>query len=61
MNMKNYHTVVGVIFSVVTVGHVFRLINGWVVNVGPWTVPMWVSWVAIVVAGYLSYTSLKLK
>ena len=61
MDMKNYHTVVGVIFLAVAVMHVLRLMNGWAVNLGPWSVPMWVSYFGVVVGGYLSYTSFKLN
>jgi hypothetical protein len=33
---------------------------GWEVMIGGWSVPMWFSWIAIAVAGFLSVTGLRL-
>jgi hypothetical protein len=33
----------------------------WPVAIGGWNAPMWISWIAVVVAGGLSYFALTLK
>jgi len=42
-------------FALVALLHLLRLVMGWSVMIDAWTVPMWVSWVGLVVAGGLSY------
>jgi uncharacterized membrane protein YccC len=41
--------VAGVLFLLVALGHVVRMVMGWTVIVGTFTVPMWMSVVVIVV------------
>ena len=48
-----YIVVTGVIFGAVAVGHVARALYGWPVQIGSLDVPVWVSWVGVVVAGSL--------
>jgi hypothetical protein len=43
MNDRSYLVVSGTVFGFVAVLHVLRVINGWAVVVGPWSVPMGVS------------------
>ena len=50
----------GVIFALVTLLHLSRIYMDWPVVIGSWTVPMWVSWIGLVVAGGLSYFGLRL-
>jgi hypothetical protein len=33
---------------------------GWEIVIGSWSVPMWVSWIGLVVAGALSFFGLRL-
>ncbi len=35
--------------------HLLRNLSGWILQVGPYTVPQWISWIAVIVAGYLAY------
>ena len=56
MDHKNYATCTAVIFLIIFVLHGLRLFLGWDAVLGGWAVPMWVSWIALVVTGYLSYT-----
>lgn len=51
----------GVVFLVVALVHLWRVINVTPIAFGTTFVPMWASYVAIVVAGYLSYHALKRK
>jgi hypothetical protein len=60
MTEKMFATIAGVIFALVALLHLLRLIMGWSVVIDSWTVPMWVSWIGIVVAGGLSYYGTRL-
>ena len=42
-----------VIFAIFAIGHVVRLINSAQVTVGTHTIPMGVSWIALIVAAIL--------
>jgi hypothetical protein len=61
MNDKLFHLIAGTIFALVALLQALRLYMGWTVVIGGWTAPMWISWIAIVVAGGLSYFALTLK
>jgi hypothetical protein len=43
-----------VIFAIFAIGHLLRLINQAQVTVGTLTIPMGVSWIALIVAAILS-------
>jgi hypothetical protein len=50
---STYALVSGVIFGVVAVIQAIRAFNEWPVQVGPFAVPLWFSWIALIVAGSL--------
>jgi hypothetical protein len=50
----------GVIFAVVALFHLVRIFAEWTVIIGDWSVPKWVSWVALIVAGGLALFGLRL-
>ena len=54
---KTFLLATGVIFTSIALLHALRIVFGWKVVIGAWIVPMWVSWVALIVAAYLSYAS----
>ena len=60
MNQKTFTLTAGVIFSLVAVLHALRLLLGWDAVIGGWTVPMWFSWLALALAGYLAFTAFKI-
>jgi len=60
MDQKTFTLLAGVIFVIVALLHLLRIYMGWPVVIGDWTVPMSVSWIALVVAGGLSYFALSL-
>jgi hypothetical protein len=45
--------VASVIFGIFAIGHVLRLINQAQVSVGTHSIPMGVSWIALIIAGIL--------
>ena len=42
------------IFALIALLHALRLIYGWNVTIGEWAVPVWVSAVGFLLAGYLA-------
>lgn len=61
MGRKSYALTVGLIFLIIAVLHLLRIILGWEAVIGGWAVPEWVSWTALVVAGFLAYHGLRLS
>lgn len=59
MDQKTFSFLTGVIFSVIAVFHLLRIVLGWQAQVAGWVVPMWFSWIGIVIAGFLAYKGLK--
>ena len=60
MNQKTYLQVTGLIFTAVAVMHLLRVFSGWEVNFAGWNVPVWFSYIGVVVAGFLAYSAYKL-
>ena len=61
MDAKAFSLVAGVIFVVVALFHLVRIFVEWTVMIGDWSIPMWVSWSALVVAGGLALLGLRLS
>ncbi len=61
MNQRTFSLTVGVIFLAIAVLHALRILFGWEAIIGGLAVPTWVSWVALVVAGYLAYEGFRLR
>ena len=55
MDQKTYLTLAAVIFAVVALAHLVRAVLDWPVVIAGWMVPVWLSWLAFVVAGALSW------
>jgi hypothetical protein len=60
MDQKTFALLTGIIFALVALLHLLRIYMGWSAVIGGWTVPMWVSWLALVVAGGLAYFGISL-
>jgi hypothetical protein len=60
MSEKTFDTIAAVIFGVVALLHLLRIVMGWSITIETWTVPMWFSWIGLVVAGVLSYYGMRL-
>ena len=52
--MKPFTTIAVIVFALVAVVHLLRLFYGWEVVVASVVIPMWVSWLGLVVAGGLA-------
>jgi len=55
MKRKTFFSISAAIFFLIAILHVLRLIYGWEAVIGNWEVPFWVSWIALIIAGYVSY------
>jgi hypothetical protein len=60
MSQRTFTIIASAIFGVVALLHVLRIFFGWPAVIGGWTVPMWLSWIGLVVAGGLSYFGIRL-
>lgn len=49
MNYKTYCVVSGVLFSLVSLAHLFRVVYGMAVQVDELSIPMFASWVGFVI------------
>ena len=56
---NKYPVVSGVFFGAVAVFQAVRAINQWPVHVGTFEIPVWASWIAMVVAGGLCLWAFK--
>jgi hypothetical protein len=59
MSQKTFDLVAGLFLLLIAVGHLLRVIFGWTVNVAGVTIPMWASWLALVVIGCLAFVGLR--
>ena len=55
MDQKAYNTISAVVFLIVGLLHLLRIIFGWPAQIGGLNIPLWVSWLAVVVTGALAY------
>ena len=60
MNLKNFALLAAVIFLIVALAHLLRVFMAWPIVIDNWTVPIWLSWIAPVIAGKLSYFGFSL-
>lgn len=60
MGQKTFPIVAGAVFAIVALLHLLRIFAGWPVLIGSWAAPMWLSWIAVIVAGGLSCFGLSL-
>jgi hypothetical protein len=60
MSQKTFSFTAGVVFLLVAILHVLRIALGWHVIVNVWTIPMWVSWIGVFIAGFLAFTGFTL-
>jgi Domain of unknown function (DUF4760) len=50
-NRKTYFLVTGTLFALVALLHLVRIFADWSFIIADWSVPKWVSWVALIVVG----------
>jgi hypothetical protein len=60
MDQRTFCIVAGIIFAVVALIHLLRILLNWPIEIGTWSVPMWLSWIGLIVAGGLSVFGFRL-
>jgi len=55
MDQKTYNTITAVVFLVVALLHLLRIIFGWPAQIGDLSIPLWASWLALIVSAGLAY------
>jgi hypothetical protein len=60
MNARTYLVTSGSLFGAVAIAHLLRVVNGWAVVAGPWSIPMWVSWFGTIVPALLAFSAFRL-
>lgn len=61
MNQKTFQSLTGIIFAAIAVFHALRIAYAWPAIIGTYAVPMWLSWAALIIAGYLAYAAYQLR
>ena len=61
LDSNTYYTVAGIVFVFAFLIHGTRALNGWDIFLGTWLVPMWVSYLAVVVTAVLAYQSFQMR
>ena len=59
MSQHVFSLVAGVVFGLIALGHLLRVIFDLSLDVQGISIPMWASWLAIVVMGYLAYEGFR--
>jgi len=53
--MPNHYAVVSaLVFAVVAIAHLVRILRRWTVHIGPYSVPMSLSWIGLLIAALLA-------
>lgn len=56
---RTYFILIGLITGLIALVHLVRVVYAFEAHIGPYAVPFWVSWIGVVIAGYLSYASFR--
>jgi hypothetical protein len=55
MTQRSYSLVSAILFFLVALLHAAGLLRGWHLSIGDMVVPMWASWIGLVIAAFLAY------
>ncbi|OGT29122.1 MAG: hypothetical protein A2W28_00865 [Gammaproteobacteria bacterium RBG_16_51_14] len=58
--MQMYLRISGVIFGTIAFLHMLRLLLDWPARIAGWSVPLWLSWIAILAGGALCVWAFRL-
>ena len=61
MTRQIFSLVTAMLFSLIALLHAIRLAQGWHVTIGDIVMPVWVSWIGLVIAAYLAYEGFRLS
>ncbi len=60
MNQKNFILIASLIFLTIGIVQSFRVFFEWEIKVGNFITPMWMTYVVVILAFYLSFTGFRL-
>jgi len=55
MTPRNFSLTAAIIFAIIALAQLARAVFGWPVTIDTYAVPLWLSWVAFIVAAGLAY------
>jgi hypothetical protein len=61
MTRKTYFLATALLFSIICLVQLARIVLGWEAVIGGWSVPMWISWLAVVVTAALAFFGYMLR
>lgn len=61
LTQRTFNRLAGTIFLLVFLLHAARLFFHWQVLIAGRSVPMWLSWLAVTLAGFLAYSAFSRK
>jgi hypothetical protein len=59
MTIRAFCTLAAAIFALIALLQLIRIVMGWSVTLNGVDVPFWVSWIAVTVAGALSFVGFR--
>ena len=59
MTIRTFCTLAAAIFALIAILQLIRIVMGWVVTFNGMDVPFWASWIAVIVAGTLSFMGFR--
>ena len=59
MTIKTFCTLAAAIFALIAVLQLIRIVMGWSITLNGIDVPFWASWIAVIVAGALSFVGFR--
>ena len=60
MEQKTFLKIASIIFGIVAIGHLLRVASSWSLVIENFAVPMWASYLAVILIGYMGYQGCKL-
>jgi uncharacterized membrane protein len=61
MTQRTFSLITAVLFFLIALLHAVRLLGGWQVTIEGAVVPIWISWIGLVIAAYLAYQGFLLS
>jgi len=58
--LRNYLIISATVFAVVALAHLIRVLQQWPITIGPWSVPVDLSWLGAIAAAALSLWAILL-
>jgi hypothetical protein len=59
MNQKTYFLTAAILFTFAALIHLTRVIKGWDLQLGPYLIPVWLSGLLVILAGFSAFSSFK--